>query len=204
MFITKETTETINKISLERYVRLHEVSQDFVGDSSSSSSIASNLGQNFISNTDWIIKRDLVNLKYEVSQLRKEFNESIHGNGDATNIEKKNESMNMVNRIKSEENSFSKSSAPLSLDAIRQSNLQNRDSYYRSTNSMSSNSVIKPPYDEVKQGEGIDSPKNITLTTGVSVPAVRLDKTNILLVGPTGCCRIVFSKYNRLRKDPNR
>lgn len=160
--------------------------------------MASNLGQNFISNTDWMIKRDIVNMKYEINQLRKDFNEAIKVN----NPEKKNESssMTMINTIKSvevESNGHLKSSTPLSLDAIRQSNLQNRDSYYRSTNTTinQSQSMSPPslsvPNDEITvesspSSPAFDSSKNITLTTGASIPAVRLDKTNILILGPTG------------------
>lgn len=154
--------------------------------------IASTLGQNFISNTDWIVKRDLVNLKNEVNQIKKDLNETISlirpnenkvENVNNVNIENQL-NYNMVSRIKTDESFTQKQSTPLSLDDIRQSNLKNRDTYYRSTTSSTSSTLSSSP--SSIQSESLQKEESNKIQSEFTLPKIRLDKTNILLLGPTG------------------
>jgi hypothetical protein len=161
------------------------------------------LGQNFISNTDWMIKRDLVNLKHEINQMKRELSETLERiapspKGSSSGGE---DSLTMVNRMKSEERnqSIPKSVTPLSLDAIRQSNLQNRDTYFLSQSNGTPNGERGRGNDMNNEGTSLQSnddqlqgaSTSVTLSSGLSIPSVRLDKTNILLLGPTGRCPII-------------
>jgi ATP-dependent protease Clp ATPase subunit len=163
--------------------------------------ILTNLGQNFISNTDWMVKRDLVNLKTEVNQLKKDLTEAMSLIAPKSHPEeaKVNSSFTMASRMRIDEGSHPSAAVaatPLSLDAIRQSNLQHRDTYYQSANTQKSHdtplsaspssSSPSQSKQEAPSSEEDPSLDRVVLTNGLSVPSVRLDKTNILLLGPTG------------------
>jgi hypothetical protein len=171
--------------------------------------MTANLGQNFISNTDWMIKRDLVNMKHELIQMKKELSETLQrfpsptsskpSPGASSSPPRAEDPMTMVKRMKYEEGSQSnpKPLTPLSLDAIRQSNLQNRDTYYLSQLNAGSKSEESSGNGNKEASSNLSTPllneeesdsksSSITLSSGLTIPSVRLDKTNILLLGPTG------------------
>ncbi len=149
-----------------------------------------NLGQNFISNTDWIVKRDLVNLKTEMNEVRKELSKAmslISKSQEKVEIDTKKE-YTMVQRMKSDESGQQLQKNPLSLDEIRQSNLQNRETYYRDKDpSIPASQIpqIGTPTATTTEEAKID-PNTISLPSGKLIASVRMDKTNILLLGPTG------------------
>jgi hypothetical protein len=186
--------------------------------------IFTNLGQNFISNTDWMVKRDLVNLKVEMNQLKKEISDmknlytqtATRTTEDESKV-KTSLSFTMAGRMKIDEESPSTTlppPMPLNLDVIRQSNLQNRETYHQSTksqsyhpeslNTSSSSASSTPVQANETVDDETDSPLDgVVLTNGQSIPSVRLDKTNILLLGPTGVCVCVCVLYLILQLNPS-